>query len=1773
MNTSYTYTHQAFGHTVGIWSAEIWETDINQDDNSSIVHVNFYVKAAHGNQISDVYNDSNNAWSEIIIDGERITLQSPSNFDLRYNDLKKVPDGTVYQLGSITKKIYREQDGTKTINVVCHHNCGGTAPNDVYCQGNLTLEKINQKTASILSFDNAIYDLTATINMTISASHSTFKHNLKLSYGGYTEEYTNLSAGSHKITLPSSWRTALIAGKAANILVYCYTYDGDTFIGETNKVLTITNSDSHASLAVPEGVFNIGSSVEFVVITTNDYMSYTIDYNTTEYPTWVLHAIGEKLTAGSHVFKIHEIPWTFKNGLKDQETTTMNVRLRTYHSGELVGTEIKQITIRNDAYILNINGSIGQDAYTENGHYIAGQTRFTVHYNIQSSFELKTVKIDITGANSDFVQIDSPKSSGSWTSNILNDEGKTVIKIIAIDIAGHESSYEIDTVITLDTSVLSIVTLEELNKKVFLKEAKPNAPHNFKIRCAWENNYPIEAIKFEVTGANTFSKTVSAPTGKSYTWETDEVTVAGVNMVNVIIADTNGNVKSSSFSVKSLINEPNIELDGTCVDKTICIGLVDGEVYKDSTRIGVKIQALHVHKLEVIKVFFNEREHQLTNFDGNATTFFVIDEQRIEASGTIPIVVYVKDIRGEEAVVNLSVNSLEVEIGPEIPTVEYEEPEEKVFISEGEKIMFQGFSTDLADYQIVYAVSECDIINATKFCDDIDGGYFNADRIKLRKHCMDHISPNHRFHILKDFGVSGDDTFVFQDPKKKNRFYIRPDDDDNEGFYALQFFPEARPGDAIFIYVRERRRHGNRWLFCDHYHHHHLIPITHFFPVCVIPAAPLSLTIYNVEQTSSKLKIQYKNPLYNEDNTKKDAIHLIDVCLIVKDNAGNILDTQGNRSKSDNRCRDALWGRTWLYFTERKWHNCVPRGTTNYNDKEIFDMEFDISRYPKNANLFVVAFYYADYYRHPSVYSTSNIISINKPTIGVNIEILEPEHESLTMTPNPTFRIRLNKMEDDGVNYTTIYENFNWAKKWNKPMWFKHPIWFRCSRKPHLCMPYFHENHCWRHCHPWHNHWGPKHHIHFFHRHHHCHHHHPHFKIPDLPVNTEPNFKDCATFICANNNKEINLGDVDVDTLLEQGYVDYTWKQENGQFLSIGENKVEVYTHPYKEPVIEDEGPNYHFNPLHHMHHLHWGHHHCHHGHWLCARTFLSMPCMLWNPFSCHHLRPLYDPWDRVEQVILDLRIPYQMLKENRTYTFKFLSHADHGFHYPHKCSIHYHSDLDRLCAARVFIDVEAVGLIGCKWIHDNIIYRPHYHLIETNQESVEINHYGRWMTHTVSFTTPNLSELDKYKKLGHFIRVRVKIRGIHRLKIKDVDLTYEDKIEKMEPGELDLTVKENTTSITLVYPGVITPITPDMPDGYIYHDYINPIKYEEMIELRKYLEAVSQMFAVSSVTPNWRALIRDQSYLMARDYNDIKDYCINLFTTISDKYKTSFKGDVNLFKKLPTLQAGDKRGLKDFSNRGKHYFPEWDDLIDALNAQITKPTIVLGSHISNESATWSTIDNSWIRHNQSTYVRNTEIIEPEPPEIVVPDPIEVSEKSISCATWYRKFWDNPFTNWDNWYPNDAYVQYQECMFHNNWFENHLILSGRETIVREAFYFFGDKLMKLKNANPYGSVTIKFHFIPLKHFGPEVPSGIKFEIYGHPYSSIVTAHGTRNTLCSHAVHLGTAEMLSDGLTMVLKTNMSKLKNDIKGFIVTCSAISHYIEGDFRLRDYCEVTVI
>ena len=412
--------------------------------------------------------------------------------------------------------------------------------------------------------------------------------------------------------------------------------------------------------------------------------------------------------------------------------------------------------------------------------------------------------------------------------------------------------------------------------------------------------------------------------------------------------------------------------------------------------------------------------------------------------------------------------------------------------------------------------------------------------------------------------------------------------------------------------------------------------------------------------------------------------------------------------------------------------------------------------------------------------------------------------------------------------------------------------------------------------------------------------------------------------------------------MLEQGYIDFTWQQQSGRFLSVGENKIEAFTTPY---LYDNEMIDY----LEHQ------------SYWVSDTTLYSMPIMPYNPFRNSILKPATKSWADVEGDILTIKIPYALLKPSKEYIFKFSHFADDGFFFEEPGTIT-SSDLEDLCEACLFTNVDAVDLIGINYNQKNIIYSPSYCLITNSANIVqEINNYNKWIQNQIRFTTPNESKMIELDKENENIIIKLKVRGINILKIKDITLASSDGSHKVDTdkGTLDVAIRENKKSITVFFQGSI-----DIKFGYI-----NPLSYKDMMDLRDYLKALSSVYGVSPKL-KLRTLVKDQSYLMASDYNDMKKYCIELFTLIQKKYPYTFNANIEEFNKLPTIVPGDSRGPSTFSNRGKHYFPEWDDLIDAIAGAFFKQTNLIPS---TECVTWSSHNDNWIRHNQTTFLKTSD--------------------------------------------------------------------------------------------------------------------------------------------------------------------------------------------------------
>ena len=355
------------------------------------------------------------------------------------------------------------------------------------------------------------------------------------------------------------------------------------------------------------------------------------------------------------------------------------------------------------------------------------------------------------------------------------------------------------------------------------------------------------------------------------------------------------------------------------------------------------------------------------------------------------------------------------------------------------------------------------------------------------------------------------------------------------------------------------------------------------------------------------------------------------------------------------------------------------------------------------------------------------------------------------------------------------------------------------------------------------------------------------------------------------------------------------------------------------------------------------------------------MPIMPYNLFRNSMLKPPASTWDSVEGDILTIKIPYQVLKPNKEYSFTFSYFADSGFFYDEVGTIT-NSDLENLCQACLFIEADAKDIIALGYSKQNIIYSPSYCLITNTANTVqEVNNYNKWLKNKITFVTPDMDKMIELDRENVNITIDFKVRGINILKMKDFTLVSSDGSHTVDVDKktLDVSNKENAKSIKLFYQGSI-----DMKFGYI-----NPLSYKDQMDLRDYLKAIGTIYSVSP-TISLRTLVKDQSYLMANDYNDMKKYCIELFSLIQKKYPYTFNANLDAFNALPTITKGTCRGPSTFSNGGKHYFPEWDALIDAIGGVFFKPAYTVSS---SECVTWSTREDKWIRKNQATLLKSSD--------------------------------------------------------------------------------------------------------------------------------------------------------------------------------------------------------
>lgn len=1050
----------------------------------------------------------------------------------------------------------------------------------------------------------------------------------------------------------------------------------------------------------------------------------------------------------------------------------------------------------------------------------------------------------------------------------------------------------------------------------------------------------IKSIVVKVTGANTLSGSatnVSYISPKKINMITVNVGLlksAGDNIATVIITDIYGETIQDSVSFKSYdAKNKYITVQDSYIDDSVARDLIDGKYYMGRSRVGLKIKAVSSQDIKSLTVKIGSKTYDLNSYSNCWNDFSFTCPDVLDLAGDCKIIITGETTSGakDTKTMNLYINS-KVAIPP-VPTIKFEHRHPRrhrhFFFCEGERLYFTGSSPDIEDYQIIVAYSQCDTFKAFEKYES-DNCYADADSDELSDRLEENLSEDVRYYIYKDFDEGEYARPICRYPHHKHGFrlyYIAPDHNAHESFFALQWFEHAEPGDAIFIYVRERKRISEitssepQYVYSDNYEYN-AIPKSEMFPMCVLPPGPSQIQLYEQSRTDKKLIIEYLNPIYDLDLGKKNPVHLIDICLIAKDKNGKVLNG------SDMKKRDGRWGRSWVYYSDRQWHNIVPWRYAKDNNKEKFTMEFDISKYGKDAILYVVAFYYPDFYRHPGIYSTSNILQNKSKDMDFDLLIEKPENNSTVNSPNPLIQVKMiPKITEEDAIEASIYSDINYCKHghWHKHRhhWHTHPIWLHHWPRPHdHCFPHFREHEWCRHNSHYHVFSDcPHHRIEHHHHHRHCYHrHHPCWKIPEKAPTQEPaNYNECSLFLSC-GDKEVSLGDINIDELDTSEKI-FSWVQDDSDtFLKVGTNKISAYTYPYIYPEENNKNEFEIFE-----------------GHWHTRCHFICHPVMKHHPHHYLHciVRPphIHD-WLDIERDIIKFKIPYRRLQPNHEYEFTFKSFVDQGFWYdPDKVFEVDQSDEDNDLICGAFLDMNVHHESILRNVHyekRHIIYRPCYHIRHHNHHRPCINHYKKEMIHTIKFRAP---ERPTDFPWDRFFDIVLKVRGAHKVRIwccKLKDVTGKTEEDVMASKELDRSTRQHETSINVTYKGI-----PEFSITMQELDYIDPMKAQQQMALRNYLLNVASECGITMITPGWRNY-DSNSYLMARDYNDMKDYCYNLFSAIAVKYPKTFVGDPELFKKISpnVMNPGDKRGPNTYSDRGKHYFKEWDDLVDAIRKQ-----------------------------------------------------------------------------------------------------------------------------------------------------------------------------------------------------------------------------------------------
>lgn len=151
-------------------------------------------------------------------------------------------------LGSITKNVYHNSDGTKTISASFSWDPDNEYLSTVTGSASKTLTTIPRATTPLFSATSVA--LNGSVTITLRPADSSFKHKIRYWFGGFEQQVDGLSIGwdftgqgnqSVTFTPPESFGSAIPAANSGWCEIRCYTYTSSgTHIGTVKSGINIT---------------------------------------------------------------------------------------------------------------------------------------------------------------------------------------------------------------------------------------------------------------------------------------------------------------------------------------------------------------------------------------------------------------------------------------------------------------------------------------------------------------------------------------------------------------------------------------------------------------------------------------------------------------------------------------------------------------------------------------------------------------------------------------------------------------------------------------------------------------------------------------------------------------------------------------------------------------------------------------------------------------------------------------------------------------------------------------------------------------------------------------------------------------------------------------------------------------------------------------------------------------------------------------------------------------------------------------------------------------------------------------------------------------------------------------------------------------------------------------------------------------------------------------------------------------------------------------------